>query len=223
MKHFLYCKRRKAGWGLRTRIVFHSCSLMHAATVVCITDVVLYRNLNYLNLGYLNLNYSNLDSPNLDSPNLDYSNLDYPNTSNIQTLQSEWSMHITNNINIIQTLNYPNPQLSKCFCLVPANLDDRDWTVYPHVFWVCWLQEKDKSTGIQLGIKRWMLLPLSQWTHGRGAEACLLITAMLAASADCSCLSLFHGRKHCLSLWLEIPGGWGCGPGVDSLLNRHLP
>ena len=37
------------------------------------------------------------------------------------------------------------------------------------------------------------LLPLSHWTHGRGAEASLHITAMLEASADSSCLSLTVG------------------------------
>ena len=44
-----------------------------------------------------------------------------------------------------------------------------------------------------------ILLPLSHWTHGRGAEASLLITTMLEASADSSCLSLCCHRIHCLS------------------------
>ena len=38
------------------------------------------------------------------------------------------------------------------------------------------------------------LLPLSHWTHSRGAEASLLITTMLEASADSSCLSLCYHR-----------------------------
>ena len=42
------------------------------------------------------------------------------------------------------------------------------------------------------------LLPLSHWTHGRGAKASLLITAKLEASADSSCLSLCHCWIHCL-------------------------
>ena len=55
-----------------------------------------------------------------------------------------------------------------------------------------------KNTGIQLGIEPGtfqllvgrMLLPLSHWTHGRGTEANLLITARLEASANSSCLSV---------------------------------
>ena len=47
-------------------------------------------------------------------------------------------------------------------------------------------------------ITSWTLLPLSHWTHGRGAEASLLITARLEASADSSCLSLCHRWIHCL-------------------------
>ena len=39
-------------------------------------------------------------------------------------------------------------------------------------------------------ITRRTLLPLSHWTHSRGTEASLLITAMLEASANFSCLSL---------------------------------
>ena len=58
-----------------------------------------------------------------------------------------------------------------------------------------------------------MLLSLSHWTHGRGVEASLLITAMLAASADSSCLSLSHTTL----VWMEIPSRWGCGPGVEWL------
>ena len=51
------------------------------------------------------------------------------------------------------------------------------------------------------------LLPLSHWTHGRGAEASLLITAMLEASADSSCLSLspfLNGDLRRMGLW-----AWG--------------
>ena len=33
-------------------------------------------------------------------------------------------------------------------------------------------------------------LPLSHWAHGRGAEASVLITAVLEGTADSSCLSL---------------------------------
>ena len=54
-------------------------------------------------------------------------------------------------------------------------------------------ERERQSTGIQtqglLTTSR-TLLELSHWTHGRGAEASLLITVILEASADSSCLSL---------------------------------
>ena len=52
------------------------------------------------------------------------------------------------------------------------------------------------------------LLPLSHWTHGRGAEASLHITAMLEAPADSSCLSLSHRWLHCLVFkWRSLADG----------------
>ena len=71
-----------------------------------------------------------------------------------------------------------------------------------------------------LSITSQMLLPLSHWwTHSRGAEADLHITAMPEASADSSCLSL-SPLDTLLSFKWRSPGGWGCGPGVDWLY-RH--
>ena len=63
-------------------------------------------------------------------------------------------------------------------------------------------ERERESTGIQtqgLLTTSWTLLELSHWTHGRGAEASLLITAMLEASADSSCLSLSLSWIHCIS------------------------
>ena len=72
----------------------------------------------------------------------------------------------------------------------------------------------------ELPIASRMLLPLSHWTHGRGAEASLLITAMLEGTADSSCLSLSHHRI-LPELWMEIRGGSGYGSEVDWLY-RHI-
>ena len=51
-----------------------------------------------------------------------YPNFNYPNT-NRQTLCV--SMHT-----LVSYLKYPNSQLSKYFCLVPARLDNWDCTIY---------------------------------------------------------------------------------------------
>ena len=68
-----------------------------------------------------------------------------------------------------------------------------------------------------LPITRQTLLPLSHWTHSRGAKASLLITAMLEASADFSCLSLSHRWKHYrIFKWRSLADGvvgLGCSNG----------
>ena len=48
-----------------------------------------------------------------------------------------------------------------------------------------------------LPITSWTLLPLSYWTHGRGAEVSWPIMAILEPSADSSCLSLPHRHLVC--------------------------
>ena len=65
----------------------------------------------------------------------------------------------------------------------------------------------------ELSISSLTCLPLSHWTHGREAEANLLISARLEALADSSCLSLSHS---CL-LWMEI-----CGQGCGLTVYKHI-
>ena len=89
-------------------------------------------------------------------------------------------------------------------------------------------RENEKSTGIQqagnqtwdLPITTWTLLPLSHWTHGRGAEASLFIKSRQEASADSSCFSHSHSCIHCLILnwdsrWTEF---WAW----DDWLYKHI-